>query len=328
MSRPKVSVIIPAYNVSAYLAEALLSLEQQSFREFEAIVVNDGSTDNTAEIAEQVCQRDSRFRLITKLNGGLSSARNAGIRQAQADYIALLDADDRYKPDKLANHVERLDRAPDVGVVYSASHIIREDGRRSWMSLSGKPIYADPLIALMCKNFVGHGSNAVFRRVLTDEVGEFDEALRSSEDIDFWLRIAATGRWRFYREPRALCCYRVRPSGLSFNVGEMQRSQEKVLEAAYQRSREQLEPYLPTAYAYMYRFLARLALTGGNTDQAHQLMQQAWKRDRAIFYTDPRSLLTLIAVKLAPLSKPLIQRSLEPSDTRSLPQETIQGKSL
>ncbi|MBD1821730.1 glycosyltransferase family 2 protein [Cyanobacteria bacterium FACHB-DQ100] len=328
MSKPKVSVIIPAYNVGAYLEEALISLEQQSLRAFEAIVVNDGSTDRTVEIAEQFCQRDSRFQLITKPNGGLSSARNAGIHKAQADYIALLDADDRYEPDKLTNHVERLDRDPSVGIVYSASHIIRDDGQRSWMSLSGKPIAADPLVSLMYKNFVGHGSNAVFRRVLIDEVGEFDEALRSCEDIDFWLRVAATGRWRFYREPRPLCCYRVRPSGLSFNVAEMQRSQEQVLQAAYQRSREQLEPYLPTAYAYMYRFLARLALTGGDTQQAQQLIQQAWKSDRSIFYTDPRSLLTLIAVKLSPLSKQLIRRSLDVSHNRSTPAKTIQSKSL
>lgn len=306
----KVSVIVPVYNVCSYLEETLKSIECQSFSAFEVIIVDDGSTDGSAEIAQQFCQRDSRFHLITKPNGGLSSARNAGISAAKAEYIALLDGDDLYEADKLANHIERLDRDPQVGVVYSASKIIRDDGRLTWMSLSGQPVADDPLVALLCKNFVGHGSNAVFRRVLVDEVGLFDEALRSSEDLDFWLRIAATDRWQFDREPRALCRYRVRPSGLSFNVAQMQRSHEQVLQAAYARSPERVEPWLPTAYAHLYRLLARFSLTAGDTQQAREFIQQAWQRDRTIFYRDPRSLVTLVAVQLAPLAKQAIRRSL------------------
>ncbi|MBW4526557.1 MAG: glycosyltransferase family 2 protein [Phormidium tanganyikae FI6-MK23] len=316
-THPRVSVVIPAYNVCAYLEEALMSLERQSLEAFEAIVVDDGSTDSTAEVAERFCQRDSRFRLLKKSNGGLSSARNAGIHQVKADYIALLDGDDRYEADKLANHVQCLDRDSRIGVVYSASKIIRDDGKPSWMSLSGKPISSDPLRSLFCKNFVGHGSNAVFRRVLIDEVGEFDETLRSSEDLDFWLRVAATRRWQFYRESRALCCYRVRPSGLSFNVAQMQRSHERVIQSAYHCSQAELEPWMPTAYAHMYRFLSRLALTAGDTKQAQQLMRQVWSADRSIFYHDPRSLLTLIAVQFAPLAKQIIGRSLNVSESKN-----------
>ena len=307
---PKVSVIVPAYNVRSYIEDALVYLERQSLQEFEVLIVDDGSTDDTAEVVKPFVLRDSRFRLLHKQNGGLSSARNYGIRHARADYIALLDGDDVYEPDKLAAHVAVLDSAADVGVVYSASRVIREDGRPTFMSLSGKPIKSDPLLALLCKNFVGHGSNAVFRRCLFDEVGEFDETLRSSEDVDFWLRIAATQRWRFYREPRVLCCYRVRPSGLSFNVLQMQRSNEQVISAAYRRSPELVEPALPTAYAYMYRYLARLSLTAGDVEQARDFIERAIASDREIFYRDPRSLLTLIAVRLAPLANLVIGRSL------------------
>ena len=307
---PKVSVVIPAYNVSAYIEDTLISLERQTFEAFEAIIVNDGSTDETAAIARSFCQRDPRFRLITKPNGGLSSARNFGIRHAKADYIAMLDGDDIYEPDKLANHVRWLDADPQIGVVYSASKTMRDDGCITWMSISGKPISADPLVSLLCKNFVGHGSNAMFRRTLIDEVGEFNETLRSSEDLDFWLRIAATGRWRFQRELQPLCCYRVRPSGLSFDLSQMYHSHQRVLQAAYDRSPSQVEPWLNTAYAYMYRLLARTALTSGDVKQAHQFIEQAWSADRSIFYRDPRSLLTLIAVKFSPLAKQLISRSL------------------
>ena len=307
---PKVSVIVPAYNVRSYIEEALASLERQSLQEFEVLIVDDGSTDDTAEIVKPFVVGDSRFQLLHKQNGGLSSARNYGIRHARADYIALLDGDDVYEPDKLAAHVAVLDSAAEVGVVYSASRVIREDGRPTFMRLSGKPVQSDPLLALLCKNFVGHGSNAVFRRCLFNEVGEFDETLRSSEDVDFWLRIAATQRWRFYREPRVLCCYRVRPSGLSFNVLQMQRCNEQVISAAYRRSPELVGPGLPTAYAYMYRYLARLALTAGDAEQARDFIERAIASDREIFYRDPRSLLTLIAVRLAPLASLVIGRSL------------------
>jgi glycosyltransferase involved in cell wall biosynthesis len=307
---PKVSVVIPAYNVCAYIEETLLSLERQTFAAFEAIIVNDGSTDETAAIAQSFCQRDARFRLITNPNGGLSAARNFGICHAKADYIAMLDGDDIYEPDKLANHVRWLDADPQIGVVYSASKTMREDGRVTWLSISGKPICSDPLVSLLCKNFVGHGSNAVFRRATIDEVGGFDETLRSSEDIDLWLRIAATGRWRFQREVQPLCCYRVRPSGLSFNISQMYHSHQKVLQAASDRSPSQVEPWLYTADAYMYRLLARIALTSGDVEQAQQFIERAWASDRSIFYRDPRSLLTLAAVKFSPLTKQLISRSL------------------
>ncbi len=310
MASPQVSVIVPAYNVQSYIEQVLISLTAQSLQDFEAIVVDDGSTDGTSEVVKLFCDRDSRFQLLQKPNGGLSSARNHGIRHARAPYVALLDGDDVYKPEKLATHVSILDHTPDVGVVYSASQAIRDDGHPTFISLSGKPVMSDPLLALLCKNFIGHGSNAVFRRSLFDEVGEFDEGLRSSEDVDFWLRIAATRRWRFHRVPQILCCYRVRPSGLSFNVAQMQRSHEQVLETASRRSPEVVKPVLPTAYAYMYRYLARLSLTSGDAEQARNFMDRAWSADRSIFYRDPRSLLTLVSVRLAPLAKQVIGRSL------------------
>ncbi|MDJ0733597.1 MAG: glycosyltransferase family A protein [Nostocaceae cyanobacterium] len=307
---PKVSVIVPAYNIGDYIEDALRSLETQSFREFEVLIVNDGSTDDTADIVKPYVDRDARFRLLQKPNGGLSSARNYGIRHARAEYIALLDGDDIYHPDKLANHVARLDSSPEVGVVYSASRAIRDDGRPTFVYLSGKPVKSDPLSALLCKNFVGHGSNAVFRRCLVDEIGEFDEGLRSSEDVDFWLRIAATRHWQFYREKRVLCYYRVRPSGLSFNVAQMQRCNEQIVQAAKERSPELVEPMLPTAYAYRYRYLARLSLQGGDMQKARDFIDRAWNYDKSIFYSDVRSLLTLLSVRLAPLAKLAIGRSL------------------
>ncbi|AFY34772.1 glycosyltransferase family A protein [Calothrix sp. PCC 7507] len=310
LTTPKVSVVVPAYNVSSYIQKALTSLELQTFRNFEVLVVDDGSIDDTVAVAQQFCQRDSRFQLLQKSNGGLSSARNYGICHARGEYIAMLDADDVYHADKLANHVTRLDKEADVGVVYSASRTIRDDGRLTFMTLSGKPINSHPLLALLCKNFVGHGSNAVFRRCLVEEVGGFDEELRSWEDVDFWLRIAATQKWRFYREKRILSYYRVRPSGLSFNLVQMRISGEQVITKAYQRSPTLIKPHLPTVYAYTYRYLARLCLQGGDTETARDFIDLALLCDRSIFYRDLRSLLTLISIRLSPLTKLAIACSL------------------
>lgn len=307
---PKVSVVVPAYNVSKYIKEALVSLKKQTFTDFEALVVDDGSTDDTGAIVEKFCRQDSRFKLLQKPNGGLSSARNYGIRHAKGEYIALLDGDDVYHQDKLATHVARLYSEPDVGVVYSASRAIRDDGKPTFVSLSGKPVHSNPEIALLCKNFIGHGSNAVFRRCLIDEVGDFNENLRSWEDVDLWLRISATQKWRFYREKRILSYYRVRPSGLSFNIVQMRNSGEQVIEAACERSPELVIPKLPTVYAYMYRYLARLCLQSGDMGTAHDFIDLALVCDKSIFYRDVRSLVTLISVGLSPLTKLAIRRSL------------------
>lgn len=307
---PKISVIIPAYNVANYILQTLQSLQQQTLREFEALIIDDGSTDNTATIVQAFCHGDQRFQLLQKLNGGLSSARNWGMRHATTDYLALLDGDDAYEPDKLATHVSVLEANSTVGVVYSASRIIRDNGCSTAFQLSGRPIHPDPLLALLCKNFVGNGSNAVFRRCIVEQVGEFNEDLRSSEDVDYWLRIAALRCWSFYRVPQALSLYRVRPSGLSFNVLQMQRSNEQVLEDAYTRTPDIVGPMLPTARAYLYRLLARLSLTAGNVIEAKQFIRLSLESDASIFWRDLRSLLTLVSVTLSPLSQLFIQRSL------------------
>ncbi|WP_299411951.1 glycosyltransferase [Acaryochloris sp. IP29b_bin.148] len=310
MNKPTVTVVIPAYNIDSYIEDALTSLQQQSLENFEALIVDDGSTDNTSYIAHQFCQRDARFRLLQKENGGLSSARNHGIRAAQSPYIALLDGDDRYEPDKLASHVRLLDQYSQVGVVYSASKVIRDDGEVTWMRLSGKPIEPDPLEALLYKNFVGHGSNAVFRCCLVDEIGLFDESLKSIEDLDFWLRIAALQSWQFHRVPTPLVCYRVRPTGLSFNVSCMLECNERVLEAAYQRHPDKVGVLLPRARAYLYRYLARLALTSDNHTQAQHFLQISLREDASIFHRDWRSLTTLVAVYCYPIARLLLRRSL------------------
>ena len=149
INHPKVSVIIPAFNIESYISDALRSLSSQTFQDFEALIIDDGSTDRTAEQVTSFIQQDSRFKLLQKANGGLSSARNFGIHQANGEYIALLDGDDLYLPNKLSTHIDILDCNPTVGMVYSASQALRDDGTPTWLTISGKPLYSNSLKSLL-----------------------------------------------------------------------------------------------------------------------------------------------------------------------------------
>ncbi len=318
MRDPNVSIIIPAYNVEAYILDTLRSVIEQTVSDFEALIIDDGSTDRTAEVVTAFIGQDSRFKILHKPNGGLSSARNFGIRHAKGEYIALLDGDDIYFPNKLKTHIDVLDRNPSVGVVYSASQAIRENGDSTWMTLSGKPLYTNALKSLLCKNFVGHGSNGIFRKSIVADIGDFDEDLKSVEDLDFWLRVAGTS-WQFYRVPSVQCGYRVRAAGLSFNLDRMQATQAQVMQSAYARNPELSATIAPTANAYFYRYLARTALTSGDRTRAVAFMQQSWESDASIFLKDPRSLLTLLSIKLAPLAQFAIQKSLGKSKSAPTP---------
>jgi glycosyltransferase involved in cell wall biosynthesis len=305
----KVSVVIPAYNVAGYLTATLRSLTTQTYHNFEVLIVDDGSTDDTAKIAHGFSAHYENFHLLRKANGGLASARNFGMSAAKGEYIALIDGDDLYRPEKIARHAAILDAKPQVGLVYSASQALRDDGKQTWFSLSGRPVLGDPLAALMCKNFVGHGSNAMFRKSIFNEIGGFDKRFPSVEDLDFWLRIAETP-WQFHRDPKVLCDYRVRPSGLSYDITNMHRTHERVLQSVAERNPEKAAAIMPMAQAYMYRYLARLAMTMGNAIQAEAYITQAWQQDASIFWRDGRSLLTLLSVKSAPIAKPLIAQTL------------------
>ncbi|MCJ8280869.1 MAG: glycosyltransferase family 2 protein, partial [Rivularia sp. ALOHA_DT_140] len=114
---PKVSVIIPAYNAMGFLPETLESVLQQTFTDFEILIINDGSSDDIVEWASKIS--DSRVRLITQINQGVSAARNTGIRNSQGEYIAFLDADDLWEPTKLEKQVNCLKANPGVGLVYT-----------------------------------------------------------------------------------------------------------------------------------------------------------------------------------------------------------------
>lgn len=188
-----VSVVIPAWNAAAFVRRAIDSALAQTWQAREIIVVNDGSTDATAEVLGTY---GAAVRVVSQANGGLSNARNRGIREATGEFVALLDADDWWLPEKLARQVELMRRRPELGFCSTRARIVAPDGVETG-TWDCPTIERSLLSTLFLRNgaIPGSGSGVLVRRALFDRVGLFDETLRSLEDIDMWMRLAAVSAY-------------------------------------------------------------------------------------------------------------------------------------
>jgi glycosyltransferase involved in cell wall biosynthesis len=169
---PLVSVIIPAYNAERFIARTLESVLSQSYKNIEVLIINDGSTDRTLEIAESFARDDSRIRILHQPNLGATAARNCGIKSSKGEYIAPLDADDIWHEEKIQAQVEGFQRCgPSAGLVYSWSIIVDEKGN----PLAGiaHEYRGNVLAELIYSNFVGNGSCPLIRRSCFRKVGDF-----------------------------------------------------------------------------------------------------------------------------------------------------------
>jgi O-antigen biosynthesis protein len=197
---PLVSVVIPTYNRAQLVARALDSVLAQSFRDFEALVIDDGSTDDTAGVVRRYVQMDTRVRYLRQHpNRGVGAARNVGLRESRGELIAFLDSDDYWFPAKLERQVDLMRDAPaDVGLVYCGVENVNERGER-WLyePKSRGDVYA----RLLTKNVVHSGSGVMIRRNVIRTAGFFDERIPAIEDYDYWLRISRSYRFDFVAEP-------------------------------------------------------------------------------------------------------------------------------
>jgi glycosyltransferase involved in cell wall biosynthesis len=221
-ARPLVSVIVAAFNAEATLAESLRSALAQSYRDIEAIVVDDGSTDRTADIAAKFAEADPRVTLLRKSHGGVSAARNLGIAHAKGAYVAPLDADDLWHPTTLARQVEAALRAEEPpGFVYT---YVRRIDREGNIVESGEPssLRGYILHRHALRNFVGAGCAVLMSRSALLEAGGYDERLERCEDFLLQLQIAS--RHPVERVPEYLLGYRLTPGSLSSDAAAMYRS--------------------------------------------------------------------------------------------------------
>ncbi len=289
--RPTVSVVIPMYNAAKYLRECVDSVLAQTYKDFEIIAIDDGSPDNCAEIIESY--DDPRLRLVRQQNRGLAGARNTGIRQSRGRYVAFLDSDDSWHPEKLERHVGHLDHNKEIGVSYSASAFMDEDSNPLGLFQTPKTrnVQAQDIF---CRNPVGNGSAPVIRREVLDaikfiraESGHFghqyfDETFRQSEDVECWLRIALSTDWKFAGLDAALTNYRVNGEGLSANWKNQLASWERSVSNNARINMDFVIKWENLARAYQYRYLARRAVQSRDAKAAGELIKRALKSDVSI----------------------------------------------
>ncbi|MCI1193140.1 glycosyltransferase family 2 protein [Calidifontimicrobium sp. SYSU G02091] len=225
MQSPAVSVVVPAYNAAWCVRKAIDSVLAQSFRDFELLAVDDGSTDDTFAVLSSYGRS---VRVIRQSNRGLSSARNAGIRESRGRFVAFLDADDWWMPTKLQRQVDLLQSRPEIGFVSTTARVEGSDGRllNMW---SCTPCSGPFLPRLFGANgdVAGSGSAVMARRELLDRVGGFDESLRSLEDVDMWMRLAAVTGYACIDEP--LVVILKRPDSMSRNLEVMKKASVQVM---------------------------------------------------------------------------------------------------
>jgi glycosyltransferase involved in cell wall biosynthesis len=211
MTRPRISIVIPAFNAASVIAQTLESVRSQTFEDFEAIIVDDGSTDKTAAVVRRFCGADPRFHLVSQLHAGVSAARNAAMERTRGEFIAFLDADDIWFPKKLARQIEMFREDPQANFVYT--NFFRWDGANSFSAWynDDQPLpegdVSRKLILNVSYACPASMSTAMVRREAFDRIGFFDLEFAIGEDWDMWLRMAEQGLWvRGIREP--LACYR------------------------------------------------------------------------------------------------------------------------
>lgn len=214
-SRPLISAVVPCYNQARFLEQAIRSVLEQSYPNVEVVVVDDGSTDDTAAVAQQF---DSRVRYVHQENQGLSAARNTGLRHAKGDLIHFLDSDDFVAPDMYERVVETAALHPDAGVFSTDWLYVDQNGN----DLARYPAdsWAEDALSLLLEGNRFPPCAAIARRSTVETVGKFKVALRSCEDWDFWIRAASAGT-RFAPVQGAGAMYRRYEGTMSTNHRRM-----------------------------------------------------------------------------------------------------------
>lgn len=307
MNTPLMSVVMPVYNVAAYVGAAIESVLAQSFADFELIIVDDGGSDASVDICRGFA--DPRIRIVGQPNRGLAGARNTGIAAARGKYIALLDADDRWDPRKLMLHMIHLEADASVDVSYSGSRMIDAAGRPLRTAMRPRLTGITPAHILK-RNPVGNGSAAVIRRASLDraavahpdDLGRlcwFDESFRQSEDIELWLRLAARHGCKFEGIAGLLTDYRIVGGGLSANIARQFDSWERAVAKARTYAPRLLARHYARARAYQLRYLARRAVQLGDASFAWTLGAEAVTTSPGLLLAEPVKTGVTLAAALA-----------------------------
>jgi glycosyltransferase involved in cell wall biosynthesis len=291
---PRVSVVIAAYNVAPFIAEAVRSALAQTYGDFELIVVDDGSMDRTAEIVESI--QDPRLRLIRLPHGSATIAVNTALATARGEYLGFLDGDDRWLPTKLEKHVAFMDAHPEVELTFSWSRIVDESGAdtgnraQRWTGPISFP-------ELLVDNVIANGSAVVLRTEVFRAVGMYDTGLRGCYDLDCWLRIALRKPGNLHAIPEELTDYRRRAGQMTRNTRLMEQEWLAVINKIVRMEPEKTARGAPIARVNLYRFLSYVNYEQGDMAEAHRCLRLSFSNQPGRFLADYRNwgLLAILA---------------------------------
>lgn len=303
---PNASIIVPAYNVAHCITETLTSLLAQTYADFEIIVVDDGSKDQTLATIQKF--NDTRIKIVRQTNHGLAGARNSGIAAASGEYIGFCDSDDLWVPTKLAKHVAHLEANPTVGLSFSASALI--DGKGKFLGISQTPKLTEISAKdVLLRNPIGNGSSPVFRRAALQDIAWrsahektrdwwFDENFRQTEDVECWMRFILTTCWEIEGLAEDLTLYRVNSTGLSASIEKQRESWENMIMKIASISPKFINLHVDQARAYQLRYLARRAVSMGQSRLAIRLMACSTLSSLHPLIYEPKKTITTVGAAL------------------------------
>jgi glycosyltransferase involved in cell wall biosynthesis len=305
---PTISVIIPVYNGAKTIKETIESVLNQTWQNFELLVINDGSNDATLEIIQTI--KDTRIQVFSYPNSGVSASRNRGLTKAEGEFISFIDADDLWTPDKLELQLQALQDHPQAAVAYSWSDWIDQSGKflrkGGHITVNGKAYEK-----LLLRDFIESGSNPLIKKQALDEVGDFDQSLTSAEDWDMWLRLAAKNEFITVEVPQIL--YRISPNSASFNIAKMESASLKVIQRVFAETPE-LTKLKRETLASRYNYLTFKALEGSlnrkNGLTAARFLVQTLQHDFSLLGRTKIMLIILAKITAAILLPPQLTLKL------------------
>ncbi len=282
----KVSVIIPSYNSAQFLNRTLSSVLDQTEQDFEILIIDDGSDDNTAQVLGMWSQRDERIRTfqLSENSGGAAKPKNLGLSHARGEYIAVLDADDEWMPTKLEKQLQLFEDGPDLGFVGCNALIVESDGTENKTRLVQT---LDVLGRILQSDYIGTGSSIMYQREVFDAVGGFDEVLRSGQDWDMRIRLAQKFSFAFVDGPPLVRYHQHEGNISKMNID----SRDKDL-MYIERKHKELYLSRPKVYSRKLRFDGTRYMLAGATGKARTAFV------RSLRY-DPLNLLTYVYLVLS-----------------------------
>ncbi len=288
MDSPLISVIMPVYNGEQTITETIASLLQQTYSNWELIVINDGSSDRTPALVQDILAQHPRIQgsLLSYPQTGACASRNRGAVQAQGEFLAFLDADDLWTADKLALQLQALQSSPTAKVAYSWTDYIDTTGK--FLYPGGHATHQGNVYEyLLLGNFLENGSNALIARDAFRQVEGFDESVIGVDEWDLFIRMTQQANFpcEFVVVPQVQVFYRLSNRSLSASIDRQASECRKVIDRAFQASPAHLHHLKPKSIANLYRYLTFRGLSSDLAYTHPRLLMQYFLKS---LFSDPQ----------------------------------------